>query len=197
MKISNIDGKYFSRKHFFPKQLIFHIKLNNNYDLYRIFETENNGRSIAEMITQVDDIPFTLAGFYPEGNTEPSLKIVKLIAHKREQGIGSKLIKIAIRISEQMGMKGRVHVLSSDIYDKERPPHIFYRKNKFNSKSKNLLKIIDNMIINGKQKTLKFHSIRMFYDPECKVGEFANLPEDVAEEKISLFTKIINKLFGI
>ncbi len=196
MKIPEINGRYFSRKPAeLPEYLIFHSKRNNkeykNYDFYNIFDIKNNGSHVGELVTQIEDIPLALAGFYPEGDLKPSLKIVKLVLFKRSQGLGSKLIQFALKRSREQGLNGRVHVLSSDMYDSERPPHIFYRKNKFSSRSKNLLKIIDNCIITGEEKPFKFHDIRMFYAPECRIGEFADFSDKISEETPSIFTKLI------
>src|SRR5574344_1910893 len=59
--------------------------------------------------------------------------IDSLIVNNRCKNIGRKLLNIAEKDSYLAGCGGRLHLISSDCYFPSNPPHIFYRKNGFES----------------------------------------------------------------
>ncbi len=59
------------------------------------------------------------------------------------QGYGTELLKLARSESVQTGCEGRVHLIASRIYTPRRPPHLFYRKQGFESGSSFLNQTMD------------------------------------------------------
>jgi len=109
---------------------------------------DKKGNEVGKMIAFPQDVNTHFREFSPNADKYRSFYIAKLCAYVRNKGVGTAFINIAKKESLRNFCSGNVHVRSSDIYDKNNPPHIFYRKKgfNFNKYSTSLQKYIDECI---------------------------------------------------
>ena len=117
--------------------------------------SSKTGEYLGEMITYPQDFYY----FNLEVPGVRSLYIDYLKVFKRNEGLG-----------KQKGLNGRLHLISSDCYDKANPPHVFYRKYGFDSRNVDKLKELDNAISQPKHK-FSFNNIAMFFPPKTQVEQ--------------------------
>lgn len=85
---------------------------------------------------------------------------------KRRQGYGAKILDFISGLSKKEGLNGKMRVLASLLdNEKEKPPHIFYRKYGFTANDKQALSEIDKHIFNKKQLPQLFKPLYMFFIP--------------------------------
>ena len=71
-------------------------------------------------------------------------------------GYGTEMINLAKIESKKLGCEGRVHLTASRVYSPQRPPHLFYRKQGFQSVSSYINDIMDFCISVGKQLPVEY-----------------------------------------
>lgn len=150
-----------------PEFLFYSRTLNKEKSLYyhRMFSFKT-GEYLGEMITHPQDFYY----FNLEVPGVRSLYIDYLKVFKPNEGLGTKFLDFAKTISKQKGLNGRLHLISSDCYDKANPPHVFYRKYGFDSRNVDKLKELDNAISQPKHK-FSFNNIAMFFPPKTQVEQ--------------------------
>ena len=149
-----------------PELLIYGFKQNQHNSGYKMVHTKT-GNCVGEMI--VHNQQFHYFRFETPGVDSLSIDYLKIF--KRNQGFGTKFLNFAQSLSKKNGCNGNMHLISSDCYDKETPPHIFYRKYGFDSNDKKKLNEIDKAIINGKKTQFNFDYICMFFPTKSKIEE--------------------------
>lgn len=114
-----------------PDYIVIKTILNNSKHFsYRMFD--KTGNEVGKMIAYPQYVNTSFREFSPNADKYRSFYIAKLISYIRNKGIGTSFINIAKKESLRNFCSGNVHVISSDLYDKKNPPHIFYRKQGFN-----------------------------------------------------------------
>lgn len=178
-----------------PERLIYNTK-NNSYfkerETARIFDTKKS-IILGEIITE----PANFTCFRTKFPAVKSLSIIKLRAYIRNKGVGTDLLNFAKRRSHQKGCEGRMHLISSDCYDNENPPHVFYRKYGFTSHETNKLKEIDSHIATDKPEYFLFEELGMFYPPDTHKGEV--IKKDIDKTTLdceNTLKKFIKSLFS-
>lgn len=181
-----------------PDRLIFNTK--KEYPLCPIFNREiarvieiRKSRILGEIITE----PVTSDIFGTQSPPVKSLSIVKLKSFVRNEGVGTDLLNFAKRLSVEKGCEGRIHLVSSDCYDKENPPHVFYRKFGFTSHETEKLRDIDSQIATGTPEYFIFEDLGMFYPPEKFRHEFKkkDIDKDAVDCK-NILKNFIKSLFS-
>lgn len=135
-----------------PQKLTQYIvsthKLKNNPErtVYCMFDRD--GFELGRMETTPMVVNNRYREYSPNADEYRSLFINRLIVNRRNQGIGSAFINIAKKESVRKFCLGNLHVISSNLFDKKNPPHIFYRKMGFcfNKHSARTEKYIDECI---------------------------------------------------
>lgn len=123
---------------------------NKNGFIYKTFN-----RHTGEIVGMMKARPTTVCNkkriYFPIEGTFQSFLVEKLFAYKRNCGVGTALINIAKKESVRNFCTGNVHLISSSMYDRANPPHIFYRKQgfDFNEYCKVTAAHIDECIKNG------------------------------------------------
>lgn len=75
-----------------------------------------------------------------------------LIFNQKRQGLGTKFLDYAQKLSRDFGCEGRIELTASTLSaDPQTPPHQFYRKYGFSAYDKKTLKKIDKSIRVGKK----------------------------------------------
>ncbi len=108
--------------------------------------------------------------FYPEELPYVSFFIHLIKTFSQGEGFGTKLIELAKRESVNYGCEGRVHLISSRIFDRNNPPHIFYKKNGFISNSQEMNDYLDNCIKSGTKLDVysdKADNLNMYLPVNC------------------------------
>nr|QGT49825.1 hypothetical protein Melaina855_2120 [uncultured Candidatus Melainabacteria bacterium] len=138
---------YITRKPFnkLPQRLIYKlpqtVRTGSYYGktvqatAYRMFDT-TTGEYVAQMIADPIEHSSLFKRFYPIDVPYKSFYVYSLKAFERNQGHGSAFLKFAQNESFRTGCKGRVHLIASRFYDRQNPPHVFYRKLGFVSNDK-------------------------------------------------------------
>lgn len=114
--------------------------------LYRMADTKTGqlvGEMLGDVVVHDKSIHQT---FYPINEPYKTFYIAELKMDERGQGYGSKFIQFAKNLSKQFGGEGRVHLVASRLYDRERPPHVFYKKLGFVSNNKFMNDYLDDCI---------------------------------------------------
>lgn len=135
-----------------PKKLtqylvtIYSPKNNPQRTVYRMFDRD--GSELGRMEATPMIVNNKYREYSPNADSYKSLYINRLIVNKRNQGIGRAFINIAKKESVRKLCSGNLHVISSNLFDKNNPPHIFYRKMGFcfNKYSQRTQKYIDDCI---------------------------------------------------
>ena len=111
------------------------------------------GNFVGEMTAYPETIHDLNRQFSPNADSYRSFYIKRLNVFDRNKGAGRAFINIARKESLRNFCFGNLHVISSARFDKNNPPHIFYRKMgfKFNQYSKVTEKYIDECIKNHVQ----------------------------------------------
>ena len=124
---------------------------NTGAFIYKMFDRK--GKLVGEMTAFPETIYDSNRQFSPNADSYRSFYIKNLIAIERNKGVGKAFINIAKKESIRNFCFGNLHVISSARFDKNNPPHIFYRKMgfKFNQYSKVTEKYIDECIKNHVQ----------------------------------------------
>lgn len=150
-----------------PEYLFYSQILNKEKSIvsHRMLSTKT-GEYLGEMITYPQDFYY----FNLEVPGVRSLYIDYIKVFKRNEGLGTKFLDFAKAISKQKSLNGRLHLISSDCYDKEKPPHVFYRKYGFDSSNINKLKEVDDAISQPNHKFF-FNNIAMFFPPKTHVEQ--------------------------
>ena len=148
-----------------PKRLCYYTVKNNLppnpvHDFmvltYNMADTKT-GELLGEMIVS----PMIFDGrvnkkIYPEEKGFfKSLQIFRIMSFERGVGVGSDFIKVAKSESKRFGCDGRVNVISSPVYDRKNPPHVFYKKNGFTSVSEIINNKLNECIIQKKKASFK------------------------------------------
>lgn len=156
---------------YIPEILIYSKKMNNNTSAYRMFNIKT-GDILGDLVVTPKD-------FYKFNFETPairSLEILYLKIFERNKKYGTKFLNFAKIISKQQNCNGNLHLISSNCYDKKNPPHIFYRKYGFDSRSIDKLNQIDKAILSNNTFKFNFDNIGMFYPAQSKIGEFLKEP---------------------
>lgn len=130
---------------------------------HRMINTKT-GEYLGEIITYPQDFYY----FNLEAPGVRSLYIDCIKVFKRYKGLGTQFLNFAQVISKQKGCNGRLHLISSDCYDKTNPPHTFYRKYGFDSRETKKLKEVDYAISNSKHK-FSFNNIAMYFPQKPQI----------------------------
>lgn len=134
---------------------------DRHYKNYNVCNTKT-GLLQGTMICTVENRANVLRQYYPkELMPKKSLYIADIQAKEREKGVGSYLINFALKVSKKLGCNKNIHLLSSDLYDTVKPPHIFYAKKGFFTPDKKLMSYI-NESLTGKKYILP-EDIPMYY----------------------------------
>lgn len=162
-----------------PEYLFYSQTLNKEKSIesHRMINSKT-GKYLGEIITYPQDFYY----FNLEVPGLRSLYIDRLSVFNRNKGFGTKFLNFARVVSKQKGCNGRLHLISSDCYDKEKPPHIFYRKYGFDSRDLKKLEEVDDAISQPNKK-FTFNSIAMFFPPKPQV-------EGIKSSSKSLWTKL-------
>lgn len=161
---------YITRPTKLPERLIYKTRqeysiLNEAFkdrEIARIFEPRTS-KVLGQVIFEPTD-SFTYFG--RSSTPVSSLGIVNLKAYVRNQNVGTDLLNFCKNQSYEKGCKGKMHLVSSDCYDEDFPPHTFYRKYGFDSFEKEKLNSIDSQIHTGYPEYFYFGDITMFYTPK-------------------------------
>ncbi len=160
-------------KYKMPEEVIYSAKQTTkcgetyyHYKMQRLNDKHLSG----DMLCKIEDRKSNLERFYPEDSCpEKSLYIADIKSYKRGEGIGTKLMKFAIIMSERFGCNKKVHLDACDLYDSAKPPYVFYRKSGFTSKEKYIINNLDMAIKSKHPFDYVFPSeISMYYDPMTK-----------------------------
>ena len=169
-----------------PEYLFYSKTLNKkkSLEIHRMISTKTS-EYLGEMITHPQDFYY----FNLEIPRVRSLYIDYLKVFKRNEGLGTKFLDFAKTISKQKGLNGRLHLISSDCYDKANPPHVFYRKYGFDSRNIDKLKEVDDAISQPKHK-FSFNDIAMFFPPKTLVAQNFSQTKSLWEKLKQFFCKI-------
>lgn len=111
----------------FTNYFVYQTKNKNTQNLaYKMFNRE--GKYVGYMEGYSDVLDNERKIYADDGEFIPSFYVKKLFSYDRGKGVGSAFMKIAQKESQRNMCLGNVHLTASSYYDKERPPHIFYRK---------------------------------------------------------------------
>lgn len=88
--------------------------------------------------------PLVGSPFFPGFKKFKSFYVYYLRSH--EHNFGNNLLDFVQKISKQNGGKGRFHLIASDCYNPQKPPHIFYRKYGMDSLYTEIIRDIDKYI---------------------------------------------------
>jgi len=114
--------------------------------LYRMADTRT-GQYVGEMIGEVVEHDKSIKHtFYPIKTPYKSFYIAELQIEEQSRGYGNKFIEFAKNLSRQFGGNGRVHLVASRIFDRQRPPHVFYKKCGFISNNSFMNDYMDSCI---------------------------------------------------
>ncbi len=178
--------KYNSQK--IPKNLIWHSKDKYDVHYFSIFDTNNPAKysrmACIKESTIIDEVEKT------------SLYILKLFANPNRQGMGTKMLNLAKKISSDIGCEGRFHLCASGCFTPENVPHIFYRKFGMNCEIAQINSKMDEFIKEGKKATTNdFKRITMFYPPVTEKQETLEQNIPLKNDKVNIFTLL--KMFEI
>lgn len=165
-----------------PKIIGYIYRKSGNPELYRMIDTRTGhyvGEMLGDMVVHDKNIH---QEFYPIKTPYQSYYIAELNIEERGKGYGSKFVEFAKNLSKQSGGSGRVHLLASRLYDREHPPHIFYRKLGFTSNDKFMNNYIDDCInLNIPIEPEIANNLNMYlpikgeiYKPKSKFQSFIN-----------------------
>ena len=101
-----------------------------------------------------------------DGKNIPSLYIWRILSQPKNCGLGSAMIDFAKFYSKQNNYLGNIHLNANYGYTPYSIPHIFYRKQGFNTKYDYINKKMDDFIKSNTPATYKdFDNIEMYYPP--------------------------------
>lgn len=168
------------------KTIQFDNEYNQPYEHYTAFK--KNGKIIGIIDGKMETIyPLIGEPFFPGFKKFKSFYIYYL--RSKEHNFGNKLLDFVQQISKKNGGEGRFHLIASDCYNIDKPPHIFYRKYGMNSLAIGIIRNIDKYI-KGKipLEELNLIDIPMYF-----------IPKDIKKQKnnTKILPKIINKLLSI
>ena len=97
--------------------------------------------------------------------TKKDVYIDLLLVDKKKEGVGRDLIKLAEVESFKQGHKGHISLLSAQLRQvkEKEPPHLFYRKQGFKTKSPLFNMIMDFCIKFNKKLPKIFNGIKPMY----------------------------------
>lgn len=144
---------------------------------------EAGGKMIAAPMLYENPVQY----FYPYDKPYRSFYIHYLRSEEKYQGFGTAFINLAKAESRKYNCNRRIHLIASRIYDRENPPHIFYKKQGFICQSKSINKYLDSCIrLNKKISLYMSQNLDMF------------LPiKETVKKAPSLLTAIFNYLKNI
>lgn len=155
---------------------------SGNPALYRMADTKT-GQFVGEMVGDVVVHDKSIKqDFYPLETPYKSFYIAELQIEEKSMGYGSKFINFAKSLSRQFGCNGRVHLVSSRLYDSQHPPHVFYRKCGFTSNNKFMNDYLDDCIASKTPLEVEFaDNLNMYlpvgdevYNRKSKLQTFIN-----------------------
>ena len=88
--------------------------------------------------------PLVGSPFFPGFKKFKSFYVYYIRSH--EHNFGNSLLNFVQKISKKNGGKGRFHLIASDCYNPQKPPHIFYRKYGMDSLYTEIIRDIDKYI---------------------------------------------------
>lgn len=101
-----------------------------------------------------------------EDKVLPSLMIHMIKSVPQKQGLGTVMLNIAKKFSQQIGCEGRLTLKAVSQFTPDDLPHIFYRKYGFNTLDTKVNKKLDCFIAKNKKATKDdFQDIMMYYPP--------------------------------
>lgn len=166
------------------------IKTNHgpmiNYRMADIKQGAYVGQMYARPVTET-----IFSSYYPALHSYDSFKIeeIRIEPNERRNGHGASFINIAKNESRRYNCNGRVHVNASRIFDRENPPHIFYRKQGFTSIFKNKIRYIDECIRKHKKMSLEMaDNLEMYLPLQCA---HSAKQKQVSGSKLAIFIKKI------
>ncbi len=117
---------------------------------YTAIDTKTN-RYAGKMIAAPMEYANPAQRFYPYKKKYRSFYIHYIKSEEQYQGFGQAFIELAKTESKNYNCEGRVHLIASRIYDRNNPPHIFYKKCGFICKSARINQYLDSCIKLHKQ----------------------------------------------
>lgn len=109
--------------------------------------------------------------FYPINSPYKSFYISYLNIEEQFMGYGRQFINFAKNLSRRSGCNGRVHLVASRVYDRNHPPHVFYKKCGFFSNNGFMNNYIDNCISSDCSMEIAFADNLNMYLPVGDVPE--------------------------
>lgn len=137
--------------HRFTERVVVKKKGKNPQDtVFRMYDRKGN--CLGKLEIRPEAVENKLHFYSPNSEKYNSLRIRKLISHKKRQGVGTSLINVAKIESFKKFCNGNIHVIASDVYDEKHPPQVFYKKVgfKFGKYEKETEKIVDDYIKGNK-----------------------------------------------
>lgn len=135
--LQKVPSKLFYKTEMILKDCI-HTKDSSTQEVkafrYTMADTKT-GQYAGEMIAAPMEYANTAKRFYPIKSPYRSFYIDYLKTTESGLGYGTEFIKLAKNESKKYNCNGRVHLIASRLYDRNRPPHIFYKKCGFMSQS--------------------------------------------------------------
>ena len=123
---------------------------------------------------------------YFKSESRDSIGITMLLSFPRKQGLGTEMLRLASKISQQEGFEGRFFLVADPSFTPNEAPHLFYRKFGMNTGNKNIDKKMDAFIKKGKQGTyVDFPREFMYYPP---------IPYQQEKNGISIYKKLKNTI---
>lgn len=114
--------------------------------IYNMVDVKNGGKFVGKMIAAPILYQNPSMRFYQIPAPYKSFYIELLKTFERGNGYGKEFINFAKIESKKYGCEGRIHLIASRLYDRLRPPHVFYKKCGFISKSALMNAYLDNCI---------------------------------------------------
>lgn len=143
------------------------------------FYNSNNKEKIGTLVCHKSE--FSLR----PNHENPVLAIDFIEVSKKDEGVGTKILKFSEKYSEFKGCQGYLTLKADSSITPERVLHIFYRKFGFSTLDKKTDKKMDKFIKSGTNATVKdFPCMLMHYPPQPKRLTF-----------IQKFAKFARKLF--
>ena len=147
-----INNKYLGPINYNNKKIpetLFYRTLRNDEEYGQPFEhyvAFNKKGKITGIIDGTMETIHPLVGspFFSGIKNFKSFYVYYLRSH--EHNFGNKLLDFVQNISKKNGGEGRFHLIASDCYNPQKPPHIFYRKYGMNSLYTEVIRDIDKYI---------------------------------------------------
>ena len=156
-----------------PDKLIFHKGKAPLQDIYDVV-----------MFTTKEPFYRTEMSYF-KSNWNDALGITMLKSFPRKKGLGTAMLKYALKLSEEIGCGGRIFLQADSMFTPNEAPHLFYRKFGMNTGYKEIDDKMDRFISKNKHaRYLDFCSNILYYPP-------VKYPKESLWSKIKNFIKIL------